>query len=104
MFTRKSGPSVARMVAALNITKPQAAELKDMMNEGLIWHTLAYANEMLAGHGDEKLHTSDGSAGIYYINLRNPYATTLMFDLGKYRFLVASWGDIVDSQPRRFAN
>ena len=101
---RKSGPSVARMVKFLGVTKAQATELKSLMNEGYVYRTLDHADTILAGHDLARLPTSDGSAAVYYVNMGDTYAATLMFDFKKQRFLVGSWGALVEAQPRRFAD
>jgi hypothetical protein len=103
MNIRYPGPSVARMIKFLGITKAQATELKDLMNQGRLLLTLDRADEMLFGHGEERLNGSYGRAGVWYVNLGDTYADTLMFDFEKRRFLVGSWGDLVEAQPRRFA-
>lgn len=102
MLTRKSGPSVARMVKELGVTKAQATELKQLMNEGYVYLTLNRADVMLNGHGREYLLAAY-SSGVEYVNKGDTYAATLMFDFAKNKFLVGSWGDLVETQPRRFA-
>jgi hypothetical protein len=103
MLTRKSSPSVARMVKSLGITKAQATELKNLMNEGYVFATLNLADKYLNGYGREYLYSSDGSSGVDYVNMGDTYVTTFMFDFAKNRFLVGSWGDLVETQPRRFS-
>ena len=102
MFTRKSGPSVARMVKFLGLSKAQATELKNLMNAGFVTRTLARADTMLNGCGREELPSPSGR--VIYINRGDTYDTTLMFDWAKDKFIVGSWGDLVEAQPRRFAN
>ena len=101
MLTRKSGPSVARMVKFLGIQKDQAEELKRLMNAGFVTRTLVRADIMLDGYGREELPSPSGR--VIYVNMGDTYTTTLMFDWSKDKFLVGSWGDLVEAQPRRFA-
>ena len=104
MRFRNPGPSVARMVKVLGITKEQATALKSMMEDGYIKRTLTRAGEMLDGFGVEYLVPDNGAQPVAYVNMGDTYNTTLMFDHEKNRFLIGSWGDIVESQPRRFAD
>jgi len=39
-----------------------------------------------------------------YVNMGDTYDTTLIYDYKTNRFVVSSWGDIVERQPRRFAD
>jgi hypothetical protein len=65
----------------------------------------------IISHGVEKLPTSDGSRGVYYINMGDTYDATILYDPEKRSFTrplagfsVGSWGDVVERQPRRFAD
>jgi hypothetical protein len=102
MRFRNPGPSVARMVKVLGLTKEQAQVLKNLMNAGHVSRTLARADKMLDGYGREELPSSSGR--VIYVNRGDTYDVTLMFDWAKSRFLIGSWGDLVESQPRRFAD
>lgn len=104
MRFRNPGPSVARMAKCLNISKVQAAELKALMEKGYVARTLNFANKVLDGSGIEYLAPSGGGNGIDYVNMGDAYSSTLLFDHEKSRFLVGSWGDLVERQPRRFAD
>lgn len=104
MLTPKKGPSVARMVKFLGITKVQATELKTYMNDGYINLTLDLADKMLDGFGRTYLFPSGGGNGVSLVNMGDTYNTTLMFDFAKDKFIVGSWGDLVEAQPRRFAD
>ena len=106
MLIPKKGPSVARMVQVLGITKAQATELKTLMNEGYIRRTLDTAEKILDGCGREFLYSVadfDGG-GVEYVNMGDTYNSTLMFDYTKGKFIVGSWGELVEAQPRRFAD
>jgi hypothetical protein len=101
MSTPKKGPSVARMVKFLGVTKAQATELKNLMNAGLVTRTLARADIMLDGYGRDELPSPSGR--VIYVDMGDTYNMTLMFDWSKDKFIVGSWGDLVEAQPRRFS-
>ena len=104
MLTRKSGPSVARMVKFLGLSKADATKLKNYMNEGYINLTLDLADKLLNGYGRTYLFPSGGGNGVSLVDMGDTYNTTLMFDFAKDKFIVGSWGDLVEAQPRRFAD
>ena len=104
MRFRNPGPSVARMVKVLGVEKSAASELKALMEDGYIKRTLTRASVILDGFGVEYLVPDDGTQPIAYVNMGDTYNTTIMFDHEKNRFLLGSWGDVVEAQPRRFAN
>lgn len=41
---------------------------------------------------------------LLYINMGDTYSKTLLYDTVKEKFLIGSWGDFVESHPRRFKN
>jgi len=92
------GPSVKMMVERLGISKAQAQELKDLMNAGEpdILHA---ADHFMSGNGVERI---PGRPGLMFVNMGDTYDTTLIYDYKTNRFVVSSWGDIVERQPRRF--
>lgn len=92
------GPSVKMMVARLGISKVQAQELKDLMNAGEP-DILGHADYMMSGNGVERI---SGRPGLMFVNMGDTYDTTLIYDYKTNRFVVSSWGDIVERQPRRF--
>ena len=104
MRFRNPGPSVARMVKVLGLSKADASALKALMEEGYIHRTLERADKVLDGFGREYLTPSDGGNGVDYVNMGDAYVPTLMFDYKTSRFVAASWGDLVERQPRRFAD
>lgn len=58
-------------------------------------------NEILEGHGTEAVFgEGEMSPDACYINLGDPYATTLLYDYTRGRWLITSWGDWVESQSR----
>lgn len=76
------------------------------------WHerVLEAANEIIGGHGIETLDLdddryTDGNTAFCprysYVNLGDPYLTTLLRDHKNSRFIVASYGEIVEKAERR---
>ena len=64
-------------------------------------------NNLLKGYGTEVL--TDGEWRRYwldtafvYVNMGDTYAPTVIYDIDHNRWLVTSWGDIVEAQARRF--
>lgn len=97
---RIGGPAVKTMSERLRISKADAQKLKDMMDTGAP-RILQAADGMMDGHGVERI---PGRPGLMYVNMGDTYDTTLIYDYKTDRFVVSSWGDIVERQPRRFAD
>lgn len=98
---RIAGPAVKTMSESLRISKADAQRLKDMMDTGAP-RILQAADKMMNGHGVERISGVGG--GLMYVNMGDTYDTTLIYDYKTNRFVVSSWGDIVERQPRRFAD
>lgn len=98
---RIAGPAVKTMVDGLRISKADAQKLKDMMDTGAP-RILQTADKMMDGNGVERISGVGG--GLMYVNMGDTYDTTLIYDYKTNRFVVSSWGDIVERQPRRFAD
>jgi hypothetical protein len=92
------------MVKVLGLSKADASALKALMEDGYVHRVLDLANKVLDGFGREYLTPLGGGNGVDYVNRGDTYDTTLMFDYEKGRFVVSSWGDIVERQPLRFAD
>jgi hypothetical protein len=97
---RIGGPAVKTMSERLRISKADAQKLKDMMDTGAP-RILQAADGMMDGNGVERI---PGRPGLMYVNMGDTYDTTLIYDYKTDRFVVSSWGDIVERQPRRFAD
>jgi hypothetical protein len=98
---RIAGPAVKTLVDGLRISKADAQKLKDMMDTGAP-RILQTADKMMNGNGVERISGVGG--GLMYVNMGDTYDTTLIYDYKTNRFVVSSWGDIVERQPRRFAD
>jgi hypothetical protein len=101
---RIAGPAVKTMVDRLRISKADAQRLKDMMDTGAP-RILQTADKMMNGNGVERISGAWAmGGGLMYVNMGDTYDTTLIYDYKTNRFVVSSWGDIVERQPRRFAD
>jgi hypothetical protein len=98
---RLAGPAVKTMSERLRISKADAQRLKDMMDTGAP-RILQTADKMMGGNGVERISGVGG--GLMYVNMGDTYDTTLIYDYKTNRFVVSSWGDIVERQPRRFGD
>jgi hypothetical protein len=98
---RIAGPAVKTLVDGLRISKADAQRLKDMMDTGAP-RILQAADKMMDGNGVERISGVGG--GLMYVNMGDTYDTTLIYDYKTNRFVVSSWGDIVERQPRRFGD
>jgi len=96
---RIGGPAVKTLSEGLRISKADAQRLKDMMDTGAP-RILQAADKMMDGNGVERISGVGG--GLMYVNMGDTYDTTLIYDYKTNRFVVSSWGDIVERQPRRF--
>lgn len=65
-------------------------------------------NILIEGHGvayaASSRDTCSKAYGIEYINMGDTYAVTVIYDRDKGRFIVATVGDTVERNPRRFAD
>ena len=95
------GPSIKRMMDFLNMSKADAQMLKAKMDAGdTVRSILSAADRILNGYGVESIPGVGGA--LSYVNMGDTYHDTLIFDRKTNRFVVSSWGDIVERQPRRF--
>jgi len=122
------GPSAKALQEKLALSQADASLLKDLMNGsvnpvkvaeemGLLkgFHNdpepdhaiMLIANVMLKGHGEEAVEgeyvdSYHQNFQIDYINMGDTYSTTLILDNVTKKFLIGSWGDFVESHPKRF--
>lgn len=80
------------------------------------WHTngrridrqMHRINELLEMHGVEYAASTDvtmtSAAGLEYCNAGDMYAVTVIYDREKGRFIVSTVGDVIERNPRRFAD
>ena len=62
-------------------------------------NAMEQANDMLEGYGVESISIGDwsdrywGGTVALYVNMGDTYVPTLIYDVKKQKFIVASWGD-----------
>ena len=79
-------------------------DLVDKVNSDRdVEHVMEIANEMLDGHGvealnDERAHRDSfwQDAIASYVNLGDPYVTTILYDTENSTFLIGNWGDFLE--------
>ena len=64
-------------------------------------------NKILKGYGVEAIRDNDWASyfcdiGLLYVNLGDTYIPTVVYDTRKKRFIITSWGNIIESNERRF--
>jgi len=96
-----SGPSAKRLGEGLGISSADAESLKGMMDAGRsVSAVLASADMAMRGFGIEYIASNEDTMrtqdGLVYVNMGDAYSTTLIYDYGKGKYLVTSWGDIVE--------
>ncbi len=127
MASKISGPSIANLEKSLQMNHADAVLLKGLMDGtvnseklademGLLkgFHNLPsraerimmIANKLTNSSGVEYVPDRDdtytSAYGLEYLNQGDTYDTTLIYDKGKGRFFISSWGDEVERHPRRF--
>lgn len=60
-----------------------------------------YGVEVLTDNGWDKYYAN---AGVLYVNMGDTYTLTVCYDTRKDRWLITSWGDLVEGNPKRFAD
>jgi hypothetical protein len=64
-------------------------------------------NEILGGYGVEAIRDNKWDSyycdiGVLYVNMGDTYVPTVIYDTRKGAWMVCSWGDLVEAQPKRF--
>jgi hypothetical protein len=64
-------------------------------------------NEILGGYGVEQITDNQWSeywcdGGLLYVNMGDAYTCTVIYDTRKDRWIVGSWGDVVERNEKRF--
>jgi hypothetical protein len=122
-------PSVEKIANVLGIPRQNARTLKDVLTGkvdledieagaeriGECYHkpskidvVMHIANKILGGYGVEYVaHKNDGylereSKGFEYVNMGDTYEPTLIFDRLKGKWIVGTWGDIVERRPNLY--
>jgi hypothetical protein len=105
---KRRNPSPRPSVKTLShiVTPAEAKRLRDLMETSSVLSVLRAASRMMDGFDVEYIASSSDTMrrqdGLEYVNMGDTYDTTLIYDHGKGRFLVTSWGDIVERDHKRF--
>ena len=64
-------------------------------------------NTILSGYGVESIKDNRWTSyycdiGLLYVNMGDTYTPTVIYDTRKGAWMVCSWGDIIEAQPKRF--
>jgi len=94
-------PSVKKLSESLNISTADARLIRSAMDAGQsVQKVLRLADKIMDAHGVEYIQSGEDTVydkdGLDYVNMGDTYDTTLIFDHRKGRFIVSSWGDIVE--------
>ena len=101
-------PSIKTIEAGLKVTRLQAVEIRQSMelfSHGKTDYSIMRTIDGILGtHGVEYIDGSgtNGTNGMDYCNTGDTYDTTVLFDCKAQRFVIGSWGDIVEKYPNRF--
>jgi hypothetical protein len=91
----------------LSVSKSVRLAMERAHNHRTTDRALDEINELLHGYGVESIRDNEydryyGDIGLLYVNMGDTYAPTIIYDTRQERFLVASWGDIVEGDQKRF--
>jgi hypothetical protein len=86
------------------VTPAEAKELRNMMEYTAPAGVLRAADRMMDGFGVAYFHSRKETArtpdGIDFVNMGDTYDLTLVYDHNKGKYVVTSWGDIVEADMR----
>lgn len=124
LFPRRAAPCMPNRKALLRLFESIHGDIETDHEQGLflrLWSELkvacnsnrllniggamSRANDLLRGHGVEQLDVLTRRRGrrrALYVNQGDTYNNTLIYDLYTARFLVTSWGDLVEAWERRW--
>jgi hypothetical protein len=106
-------PSVKRLVSAFKLPKDLAQQLHDKMvacgPDRDVERFLDATTEIIGGFGShEVISPSNRSyrgywmgAALAYINMGDPYTTTIYYEIENDAFSVGAWGDWLEAAERR---
>jgi hypothetical protein len=104
MRSNPSTPSVKRLAEGLGLLPAKAKTLKEKMDTGSVEDALAFADKAMNGLGVEYIASSEDTMrtpdGLDYVNMGDTYDTTLVYDHNKGKYLITSWGDVVEADMR----
>ena len=121
-------PSVHTITKRLGVSKEKAKEIRGLM-EGTenpnayesvkklmqycyykplrVEMVMEAINEILGGYGVEQITDSQWDnywcdGGLLYVNLGGTYTETICYDTRKNKWIVSSWGNIIERNEKRF--
>ncbi len=106
-----SVPKVSTIRAAFDVNDHMAEAMRLMMksadNHDAVDKVLDCCNKILEGYGVEDIRGKDWvpyylDIALLYVNMGDTYTPTIIYDCVKERWHCCSWGDIVESDPKRF--
>lgn len=72
--------------------------LQPMYNRPLLFEcVMAYANELIGGHGVDGIEDDNGD-WLTYVNTGDTYSATLIHYAGRYK--LSTWGDMVENNQQ----
>jgi len=99
-----STPSAKRLAEELGLLPAKAKTLKKKMDTESVEDALAFADKTMDGFGVAYIASSEDTMrtpdGLDYVNMGDTYDTTLAYDHGKGKYLITSWGDVVEADMR----
>ena len=104
-------PSVKTLCARLGCDPTIAGAIRyalsrDPRTDLEINDSLKTVSILLHGYGVEyapsKMDAHGKGRGLEYVNMGDTYKPTILYDCLHKRFICASWGDMVESEPARF--
>lgn len=103
---RKNPASSRPSVKTLSqiVSRTEAVALRDLMESSSVEHVLRSASKMMDGFGVEYIRSSKDTMrtpdGLDFVNMGDTYDLTLVYDHNKGKYVVTSWGDIVEADMR----
>lgn len=106
-------PSTATLRRLPKVGEEEAKAIRDAILKAAVSRegvdaALDLANEIMGGFGVESIRDNEwdrdyyADIGLLYVNMGDTYETTLIYDTRKDKWIVSSWGDIVERHPKRF--
>lgn len=106
-------PSVKKLMSAFKLPKDVAQQLHDKMQvigqDADVARFFTATSPLIGGYGDyETISPADPNyrgywmgVALVYVNMGDPYVTTLYYDVEADSFSVGAWGDWLEYAERR---
>ena len=101
---RKQGRFTLKQAAELIRVYMKTGDAHDQVDAAL-----SDLNKILGGYGVESITDNQwddfyANCGVLYVNMGDAYTPTVCFDTRAARWMICSWGDLVEGNPKRFAD